>query len=171
MSGSIINHPRCGAPYSSGRPMSAAQHSRGCMISRVFRAVLLVLLALITMQDQRSGAQAHERPYFMPPVERDRLHGLILKEAWAKADLARSQKSRLDRRWLCRCIPLCPRWRPQGRRHRSTMAVREVWQESVLDRAGCRASQQRLFQGRSGRHPRGVLRHRHLRLSRLRLGS
>ena len=62
------------------------------MISRVFRAVLLVLLALITMQDQRSGAQAHERPYFMPPVERDRLHGLIFKEAWAKADLARLKR-------------------------------------------------------------------------------
>src|SRR5262249_20858612 len=69
-------------------PMSAAQHSRGYM-SRVFRAVLLVLLALITMQDQRSGARAHERPYFLPPVERDRLHGLISKEAWAKADYAR----------------------------------------------------------------------------------
>jgi hypothetical protein len=49
---------------------------------------LLALLALITMQDQRSGAQAHERPYFMPSVERDRLHGLILNEAWAKADHA-----------------------------------------------------------------------------------
>jgi hypothetical protein len=28
-----------------------------------------------------AGAQVHERPYFMPSVERDRLHGLILKEA------------------------------------------------------------------------------------------
>ena len=62
------------------------------MISRVFRAVLLVLLALISMQD-RSGAQDHERPYFMPPTERDRLHDLILKEAWAKADYARLKKS------------------------------------------------------------------------------
>jgi len=62
------------------------------MISRLLRAVLLVLLALITMQDQRSGARAHERPYFMPPVERDRLHGLIFKEAWAKADHARLKR-------------------------------------------------------------------------------
>ena len=45
------------------------------------------------MQDQRVGAQAHERPYFMPPAERDRLHGLILKEAWAKADLARLKRA------------------------------------------------------------------------------
>jgi hypothetical protein len=29
----------------------------------------------------------------MPPVERDRLHGLISKEAWAKADLARQERS------------------------------------------------------------------------------
>jgi hypothetical protein len=69
--------------------MPAAQHSRGCMIRRLVGAVVLALLALITMQDRRSGAQAHERPYFMPSVERDRLHGLILKEAWAKADHAR----------------------------------------------------------------------------------
>ena len=80
------------ASFSSGRPMSAAQHSRGCMISRVVRAVLLALLALISTQDQRGGAQEHERPYFMPPVERDRLHDLILKEAWAKADLRTTKK-------------------------------------------------------------------------------
>jgi Heparinase II/III-like protein len=69
--------------------MPAAQHSRGCITCRVIRAVLLALLTLIIMQDQRSGARAHERPYFMPPVERDRLHGLILKEGWAKEDYAR----------------------------------------------------------------------------------
>ena len=69
--------------------MPAAQHSRGCITCRVIRAVLLALLTLIIMQDQRSGARAHERPYFMPLVERDRLHGLILKEGWAKEDYAR----------------------------------------------------------------------------------
>jgi hypothetical protein len=57
------------------------------MIRRLVKAVLLALL--MSMQDHRSAAQAHERPYFMPPVERDRLHGLISKEAWAKADHAR----------------------------------------------------------------------------------
>src|SRR5262245_6110678 len=68
--------------------MPASQHS-ACAICRVVRAMLLALLALITMQDQQSGAQAHERPYFLPSVERDRLHGLILKEGWAKEDYAR----------------------------------------------------------------------------------
>jgi len=51
--------------------------------------MLLALLVLITMQDYRGGAQAHERPYFMPSVERDRLHGLISKGGWAKEDYAR----------------------------------------------------------------------------------
>jgi hypothetical protein len=73
--------------------MPGRQHPRGCMICRLVRAVLLALLTLITMQDQRSGAQDHERPYFMPSVERDRLHGLILKEAWAKADHARLKRA------------------------------------------------------------------------------
>src|SRR5262245_33012056 len=69
--------------------MPAAQPASRCIIPRVVRALLLALLALITMQDHRAGAQAHERPYFMPPVERDRLHGLILKEGWAKEGYAR----------------------------------------------------------------------------------
>src|SRR5258705_471807 len=56
------------------------------MIRHLVKAALLALLALMSMQDYRSAAQAHERPYFMPLVERDRLHGLISKEAWAKAD-------------------------------------------------------------------------------------
>jgi hypothetical protein len=70
--------------------MPAAQHSRRCLIPRV---VLLALLALLATQDQLSGDRAHERPYFMPPVERDRLHGLILKEAWAKADHTRLKRA------------------------------------------------------------------------------
>ena len=59
------------------------------MIRLVVGAVLLALLSVISIQDHRSVAQARERPYFMPPAERDRLHDQILKEAWAKADLAR----------------------------------------------------------------------------------
>jgi hypothetical protein len=73
--------------------MLAAQHSRGRMIRCLVRAVLLALLALMIMQDHRSGARAHERPYFMPPAERDRLHGLISKEAWAKADHTRLKRA------------------------------------------------------------------------------
>jgi hypothetical protein len=73
--------------------MSDAQSSHGRLIPRVLGAVLLALLALITLQDQRSGARGQERPYFMPPGERDRLHGLISKEAWAKADHARLKKA------------------------------------------------------------------------------
>jgi hypothetical protein len=77
----------------SGRPMPAARHSHRCMISRVVRAVLLALLALIATQDQVSGDRGHARPYFMPPVERDGLHGLISKDAWAEADHARLKRA------------------------------------------------------------------------------
>src|SRR5262249_53749572 len=93
MSGSIINSPHCGALFLPRRPMPAAQRSGGCMIRRLLRAGLLALLALIPMQGYRGGAQAHERPYFMPSVERDRLHGLVSKEAWAKADYARLKRA------------------------------------------------------------------------------
>jgi hypothetical protein len=55
--------------------------------------VLLALLTLITVHDHRSSARAHERPYFMPTAERDRLHDLISKEAWAKRDLDRLKKA------------------------------------------------------------------------------
>jgi hypothetical protein len=36
---------------------------------------------------------AHERPYFMPSEEHERLHELILKEAWARADHAQLKKA------------------------------------------------------------------------------
>jgi hypothetical protein len=45
------------------------------------------------MQVQWGSAQEHERPYFMPPVERDRLHDLILRQAWGKTDYARLKKA------------------------------------------------------------------------------
>ena len=63
------------------------------MISHVLSAGLLGVLALVSTQDEWGRAQAHERPYFMPSVEHDRLHELILKETWAKADQARLQKA------------------------------------------------------------------------------
>ena len=67
-------------------------HLSGRIVCRTFRAGLLALLVVFT-QNQPAGAQARERPYFMPSVERERLHELILKEAWAKADHARLQKA------------------------------------------------------------------------------
>ena len=75
----IVSSPICTAEraFLPGRPMPAAQRSRGCMIRRLLRALLLALLAVITMQDHWSGARAYERPYFMPRVEQDRLHSLI----------------------------------------------------------------------------------------------
>ncbi len=54
------------------------------MTRHLLAAMLLAVLALISMQNQRSGAREHERPYFMPPVERNRLHDLISKESWAR---------------------------------------------------------------------------------------
>ncbi len=59
----------------------------------VLGAIPLALLAYVTMRNQRVGAREHERPYFMPPAERNRLRGLILNEAWAKADIARLKKA------------------------------------------------------------------------------
>src|SRR5262245_31942362 len=73
--------------------MSAIHPYDGCVISRFFGTLLLALIALTLLQDPGSGARAHERPYFMPPGERDRLHGLISKEVWAKADHARLKRA------------------------------------------------------------------------------
>src|SRR5262249_846592 len=63
------------------------------MIRLVVRAILLVLLALASTQDQWVDARERERPFFMPPAERERLHALISNEAWAKADLARLRQA------------------------------------------------------------------------------
>src|SRR5262249_11392607 len=49
--------------------------------------------ALTFTQVQRGSAQDHQRPYFMPPSEREFLHDLILKQSWAKADYARLKKA------------------------------------------------------------------------------
>src|SRR6266516_3038568 len=74
--------------------MLAAQHSRGRTILLPLAAVLAALLiALISIQGGWGGARAHERPYFMPPMERDRLHALVLTEPWARADYARLKKA------------------------------------------------------------------------------
>src|SRR6516164_9896729 len=62
------------------------------MIRLFVRTILLVLLTHVSMSGQRVDAREYERPYFMPPAERERLHGLTSHEAWAKADLARLKK-------------------------------------------------------------------------------
>jgi hypothetical protein len=71
--------------------MSSCTNSYGCMTRRALGKGLLGALALTHVQ--RGGAQGHERPYFMPPVERDRLHDLILKQSWAKTDYAQLKKT------------------------------------------------------------------------------
>jgi hypothetical protein len=38
---------------------------------------------------QPKDAPAHGRPYFMPPAERERLHGLVAREDWARAEHGR----------------------------------------------------------------------------------
>ena len=63
------------------------------MIRLFVRTILLVLLTHVSMSGQRVDAREYERPYFMPPAERERLHGLTSHEAWAKADLARLKKA------------------------------------------------------------------------------
>lgn len=42
---------------------------------------------------QHGDSQGRERPYFMPPSDRNRLQKLILNEPWAKADYVRLNKS------------------------------------------------------------------------------
>ena len=141
------------------------------MIRFVVGAVLLALLALISMQDQRSGAQAHERPYFMPPAERDRLHDLISKEAWAKADLARLKNAASTGDGFAAAFLYALDGDPRD------AAIAQQW---LLGKYGKKAfwvvrAADRLngefFKGGQVRHPRGLLRHRPLRLSRLRLGA
>src|SRR5215471_6227287 len=72
--------------------MPVGQHSYACITRRAAGRALFGVLALIT-QNQRSSAQEHKRPYFMPSVERDRLHDLILKQSWAKTDYTRLKKA------------------------------------------------------------------------------
>src|SRR5215831_13514218 len=55
------------------------------MIRLFVRTILLVLLTHVSMSGQRVDAREYERPYFMPPAERERLHGLISHEAWSRA--------------------------------------------------------------------------------------
>ncbi len=69
--------------------MPAAQRCYSCITRRAVGRGLLGALALISTQTRRGAAQDHVRPYFMPPVERDRLDELILRQAWAKTDYTR----------------------------------------------------------------------------------
>ena len=70
--------------------MPRCANSYACITRRTLGKGLLGALALT--QVQRGGAQDRKRPYFMPPVERDRLHDLILKQSWANMDYARLKK-------------------------------------------------------------------------------
>jgi hypothetical protein len=63
------------------------------VVRHVLGAGLLVLLAVVSTQSELDAVQAHERPYFMSAVERDRLHELISKEAWAEADHAKLKRA------------------------------------------------------------------------------
>ena len=60
-----------------------------CLTRRAVGTGLLAALTLVNTNNQPATAQEHKRPYFMPSVERDRLHDLILKQPWAKTDYAR----------------------------------------------------------------------------------
>jgi Heparinase II/III-like protein len=59
--------------------------------SRRFALGALPILSALTYM--RVSAQGRERPYFMPPTDRNRLQNSILDETWAKADYARLKKS------------------------------------------------------------------------------
>jgi len=144
MRDSVITYPHCGAPLSPGRPMPDAHsdadssscessvactagphhHARSAERRSSSRAALLHVI---------SGA----RPIAWPDFE----------GSLGQGGLRTAQKSRLDRRWLCRCIPIRARWRPQGRRDRSTVAAWEVWQEGILDGTSCQSPRRQLFQG------------------------
>jgi hypothetical protein len=74
--------------FSPGQPqlLHIAQCLSARMVPYMLQAGLLALLVMVSMHDQSARAQARERPYFMPSVERGRLHQLISKEGWAKAN-------------------------------------------------------------------------------------
>src|SRR5215469_15801524 len=81
------------SPYLVGSsPMPPAQHSYARITRRAVAKGLVAALALINTKIQRTSAQEHRRPYFMPPEERRRLLDLILRQPWAKADYARLKK-------------------------------------------------------------------------------
>ena len=63
------------------------------MVRHVLVAGLLVLMTVVSTQSELGDGQARERPYFMPSIERERLHELILKEAWAEADHEQLEKA------------------------------------------------------------------------------
>src|SRR5690349_21376139 len=78
--------------YVGSSPMSPAQHSYARITRRAAAKGLVAALALINTKIQRTSAQEHRRPYFMPPEERRRLLDLILRQPWAKVDYARLKK-------------------------------------------------------------------------------
>jgi hypothetical protein len=57
------------------------------------RFALGALPILSALAYMRVSAQGRERPYFMPPKDRNRLQNSILNETWAKADYAQLKKS------------------------------------------------------------------------------
>ena len=72
---------------------SAQQHSCACITRRAVGKGLLSVLALMNTKDRRGNAQGNRRPYFMPPEERGRLHDLIQRQSWAKAEYARLREA------------------------------------------------------------------------------
>src|SRR5262245_18709534 len=55
--------------------------------------ILLALLVSVKLLDHHVVARDHERPYFMPAAERDRVHAAIATEVWAKTDFAKLRKA------------------------------------------------------------------------------
>jgi hypothetical protein len=69
--------------------MPAEQHSYRGITRRAAGTGLVAALSLVSAKIRQSGAQAHKRPYFMTPEERERLHDLISRQSWAKTDYTR----------------------------------------------------------------------------------
>jgi hypothetical protein len=53
---------------------------------RQLTALAALFLVTVHLPAQPKDAPSHDRPYFMPAAERDRIRGLIQKEAWARAE-------------------------------------------------------------------------------------
>lgn len=83
------------APFFRGDITSSycVNPSYGLITRRAAGARLLAALAFFYTHIRPGRAQHHERPYFMPPPERDRLHELILKQVWAHTDHARLKRA------------------------------------------------------------------------------
>jgi len=78
------------------RPVQAPNACQRRQMVCLIGTILLALMVSVSLLDHRAAAREHERPYFMPPAERDRVHAAIATEVWAKTEFAKLRKAASD---------------------------------------------------------------------------